>query len=47
MDLCAASPVESVEVLHVTQLRDRHSNEFNLKMPQESFKLHFPEHATG
>lgn len=47
IDLCAASPVESVGVLHVRQLRDRHSNEFNLKMPQESFKLRFLEHAMG
>lgn len=46
-DLCAASPVESVGVLHVRQFKDRYSKNFNLKMPQESFKLHFPEHAVG
>lgn len=47
INLCAASPVESVGVLHVRQLKDRHSKKSNLKMPHESFKLHFPVHAMG
>ena len=47
IDLCAASPDESVGVLCVRQLKDRCSKNSNLKMPQEGFKLHFPVHAKG
>lgn len=47
IDLCAASPVESLGVLHVRQLKGRSCKKSSLKMPQETFKLHFLVHVMG